>query len=202
MSSMRVCLDILGGWEPELFGAWSSANAQATRTEIRSNRAGKRRNIMEHPRSRSARIIARYGAACWTESAGSGGEAEAVAGDLEGQDAAAVVADRGRHAAGSPLLDQEDDASAAAGSTDLGGAAAVFSGDRDQLIDQGRSDAGGIGSPQFPFFAEQAGHLVPVRVQERVIHGAGDFRDALKVAKHALLTIDVRFEDFPVVNAR
>src|SRR6476661_9200863 len=99
---------------------------------------------------------------------------QAVAGDLERQNAPAIVADSSRDPAGDTLLHQEDHAASAPRATRFGGPSALPGGDTDQLVDERRRDSRGVAAAQLPLLAEQARHLVPPGVSQRLVHGAGD----------------------------
>src|SRR4029077_9560998 len=59
-----------------------------------------------------------------------------------------------------------------------------------------------IGAPHLPFFTKQARHFVPISARYGRVHGAGNFGDSLKIAEHALVSVDVGLEDLPIVNSR
>ena len=124
-----------------------------------------------------------------------------VAGNLQWQDASAVVADGGCNPAGGALLDQKDYATSPARSTGFGSASALPGGYPDQLVDERRGDSGGVGPAQLPLFTKQAGDLIPFGIGQRLVHGARNFDDALEVSEHPLVSVDVRLEDFPIVDA-
>src|SRR5258705_3163444 len=130
----------------------------------------------------------------------SGSEAQPVTGDLQGQNAPSVVSDGGGHAARGTLLDQKDHASTSACTANLCGPATMLCGHRNQLVDEGCGYTGGIAAAELPFFAKQAGDLVPLCMQKGDVHGAGDLSDSLEIAEDAFVPIDVRLEDFPVVD--
>src|SRR5205085_8202608 len=84
------------------------------------------------------------------------------------------------HASVRAGLGEEQNAASAAGATDLGRLRSGFARGADQSVDERRGDAGRIGAPQLPFFAQQARNLAPIRTQQALAHGAGDGGDLLK----------------------
>ena len=82
----------------------------------------------------------------------------------------------------------------------LAALSAVPGGNADQFVDERRGDSRSVAAAQLPFLAEQARHLVPLGIGQRLVHGAGDFNDAFEVAEHPLVAIDVGLENFPIVD--
>src|SRR5207245_5567472 len=99
------------------------------------------------------------------------------------------------------LLDQEHYTSAAASATCFSPKASIFRRYCDELINQRRGNSRGVSAAQFPFFAKQPANFFPIAAHECLVHRAGDFRDALEIAMHVLVAVDMRFKNFRIVYA-
>ena len=153
--------------------------------EQESRKAGRQRYFMGHPESQSCHYYSPVGLArkARKNACPQGRQVTRRSpsrGHLQRQHPAAVVADHRRHPAGRALFDQEDYASAATGAADLGCRPAVFRGDRNEFVDQRRRDPRSIGAPQLPFLAQQSGHFVPVRTQQRLGTWSAQFRQCVR----------------------
>jgi len=118
------------------------------------------------------------------------GQPQAIARDLQRQNASAIIADGGRHAAGGALLDEEDDTSPTAGAAGFCPEAPIFRRHCDELINQRCGNSWGIRAAEFPLFTKQAADFVPIAMHQRLVHGAGDFGDACKITVHVLVAAD------------
>src|SRR5438067_2362752 len=101
---------------------------------------------------------------------------------------------------GAASRDQENHTASTAGATHFCGLATIFRGYCYQFVDQRCGNSGSIGASQLPFVAQQAGHFSPVGVQQRAVHFTRNGSDLLEVTKHAFIAINVRLEDFPIVD--
>src|SRR3954469_14285186 len=102
---------------------------------------------------------------------------QSVARHLELEHASTIVADSSRNPAGCTLFHQKNHTAAAARATSFGGPSAITSGDGDELVDEWSGNSGCIGAPQLPFFAEQAGDFVPLRLGKCLMHVASNLHD-------------------------
>src|SRR5215510_8259321 len=125
---------------------------------------------------------------------------EAFPGNLGRQHPAAMAGDACRHALTSLRLTQKNHTAASAGAADLGSQSALAGGSLDKFLDQRCGDAGSVGLTQLPLFAQQPGNLGPMRLRQRLAHGAGNFPNALEVAEDFAVMVDVGLKDLPVVD--
>ena len=98
------------------------------------------------------------------------------------------------------LLDHHQNAATTARTTDLGRAPAIFASDRNQLVDEWGRDPGSISAAQLPLLAEQARNVLPVVTKQSLVHVARDGCDLFQIPKHMLVAVDMRLEDFPIVD--
>src|SRR6185437_14523529 len=112
---------------------------------------------------------------------------------------AAIAADGRRDMVAVLRFGEKDHTSAAPGAADLGCQRTLAQCDRDELFDHRGADPWGVSLAQLPFFTDQLGHLFPVGHGKRMMHGAGNLADPLKVVEDFFVAVDVRLEYFPIV---
>src|SRR6185437_15043077 len=114
---------------------------------------------------------------------------------------AAVFPDGRSHAVLILRFSQKHHATSAASSADFRSLRAGFARYLDELFNQRRADARRICLTQLPFLPQQSCDVLPFGVRHRIMHGARNLADALKVAVNSAIAINMPFENFPVVNA-
>src|SRR5229473_1451429 len=130
-----------------------------------------------------------------------GYDLDALAVDAHGQNLGASFADGGFHALAGVRFDQKDHAAASARSADLARQRTIAAGVVDHAIDGLRRDGGQVSLAEGPLFAHQAAGFWPVWLFQRHTHFLCNFRDAFQAFLHGALAADLRFKDFPVVDA-
>src|SRR5215472_297542 len=97
---------------------------------------------------------------------------------------------------------EKNHAAASAGAADFGCQRSIATSHTDQFLDHRRGDARGIGLAQLPLFTQQSHDFTPVGPRQRLVHAPGNLADAMEVAKHLAIAVDVRLKNPPVVDSR
>src|SRR6266581_2005413 len=126
---------------------------------------------------------------------------DALTVDGHGQNFGARLTNGRLYTIPSVRLDKENHTAAASGSANFARQRAVAPGVVDDPIDGSRRDGGQVPFAEGPLFAHQAARLGPIRFFESQAHFLSYFRNAFKAVLYGALAADVRFENFPVVDA-
>ena len=125
----------------------------------------------------------------------------ALAVNGHGQDRAASLGNGLLHTIAGIRLDEQDDASAAPGPADFAGQGAVSPGVFDDTVNDFRRDGGQVALSKGPLFAHQAARFGPVGLFESQTHFLRDVGNALQTILDRALAADVRFVNFPIIDA-
>src|SRR5882724_2578505 len=131
-----------------------------------------------------------------------GRDPQPVPGDLKRQDSSTVVADSCGYPAGGAVFHQKNHAASASCAASFGSPAAVSGRHTDQLVYERSGNSGRIGAAQLPLLAQQACDLIPVSLEQCLMHIPRNADNSFEVAEYSLVAVNVGFEDFPVVDAR
>ncbi len=128
-------------------------------------------------------------------------DAHAAAINVHRQNFSARAAHRGFDTFARLRLDQQSDTAASACAANFSGERAIFSRGADDVINHRRGNIRNIRSPRFPFFTDEPANFVPVGAQNgdaKLLRDGGNFR---KVARDSLIAINLRLENFPIINS-
>jgi hypothetical protein len=121
--------------------------------------------------------------------------------DFYWKDFCPSVLDRGFNPGTGIRFDQQDHATAAAGTANLSSERALPPGVFNYAVDEFRGYGGQISLAKKPLFTHQPAGLVPFGGFQRHAQQLRDLGDFLHTVTDGALAIDVRLENFPIVNA-
>ena len=117
------------------------------------------------------------------------------------QNFAAGISDSFFDAVASLGFNEEDNAATAPCATDFTGKSAIATRVFNDAVNGFRGDGRKVAFAEGPFLAHQAAGFVPIRLLEGHAHALSDFRNAPETLLDCFFATDLRFEDFPVVDA-
>src|SRR6187402_145347 len=97
---------------------------------------------------------------------------------------------------------EAEETPATAGAAHLGGRRTGRAGPRDEIVDEGRRDAGRQPLAVLPLVGDGAAGRVPVAPDERRPHGGRRVANPLEAVEDVRVAVDVLLGDLPVVGAR